>query len=429
MQMRDDFNQPWVSALSRLRVQGVFGILFGVCLPFLLYDVAVGENFDLIVTGLGKFWLSCWGTVTGILFARRMSPLPGMSAISAIIPSFVFAYGLIAIFVLTMRIDYSIVILAATFLASITTQALVVIAAGKQGPLTYYAVPGGKINRLMGQPEFPVITLSAPLLPEARSVVIVADLHFDHGAAWERMLAAAALNGVPVYHYKNVIEDRTGKVRIEHLSENSFGSLLPNSAWVKLKRVFDLVLCAILLPILAVPLIFVAVLIKLDSPGPVIFRQERVGYRGRVFKVVKFRTMRAATSTVTDIDPRTMARTRDNDERITRLGKFLRRSRIDELPQMINIFWGEMSWIGPRPEALPLSQWYNEEIPFYAYRHIVRPGITGWAQVNQGHVTDIDDVDEKLQYDFFYIKNFSYWIDFYILLKTVNIVITGFGSK
>ncbi|MEY4722300.1 MAG: hypothetical protein RIQ46_2025, partial [Pseudomonadota bacterium] len=104
-------------------------------------------------------------------------------------------------------------------------------------------------------------------------------------------------------------------------------------------------------------------------------------------------------------------------------------TRIDELPQAINVLKGEMSWIGPRPEAAKLSEWYEAEIPFYRYRHVVRPGITGWAQVNQGHVAEIDDIRTKLQYDFYYIRNFSLWLDILIIMKTAKTVFTGFGHK
>src|SRR5690606_16681183 len=107
----------------------------------------------------------------------------------------------------------------------------------------------------------------------------------------------------------------------------------------------------------------------------------------------------------------------------------LRRSRIDELPQIYNILKGEMSWIGPRPEAEVLSQWYEAELPFYRYRHIVPPGITGWAQVNQGHVADLAEVNFKLHYDFYYIKNFSPWLDALIMFKTIQTVLSGFGSR
>jgi lipopolysaccharide/colanic/teichoic acid biosynthesis glycosyltransferase len=128
-------------------------------------------------------------------------------------------------------------------------------------------------------------------------------------------------------------------------------------------------------------------------------------------------------------DARHAAMTKKDDERVTRLGRFLRRTRIDELPQLFNILRGEMSWIGPRPEAIALSEWYQGELPFYSYRHIVRPGITGWAQVNQGHVTNLEDIGTKLQYDFYYIKNFSYWIDLLIVFRTFIVLVSGYGAK
>jgi lipopolysaccharide/colanic/teichoic acid biosynthesis glycosyltransferase len=160
----------------------------------------------------------------------------------------------------------------------------------------------------------------------------------------------------------------------------------------------------------------------------VFFRQIRRGYRGRIFHVLKFRTMRHDAPEPGDC-ARSSAITRTRDPRITRIGQVLRRTRIDELPQIWNVLRGEMSWIGPRPEAIALSEWYMTELPFYTYRHIVRPGITGWAQDNQGHVADLDAVHEKLHFDFFYIKNFSGWLDLLILWRTIGIVFSGFGAK
>ena len=239
----------------------------------------------------------------------------------------------------------------------------------------------------------------------------------------------AALNGIGVYHYKQVWEAKTGKVRIEHLSENSLGSLIPSNSYAKMKRLLDILLTLAVLPVLLPPLVVVAFLIRFDSPGPVFFRQERIGHRGRSFHVLKFRTMRMAEPQATHEGRLDAAITKDDDQRITRLGRFLRKTRIDELPQIWNILRSEMSWIGPRPEARPLSEWYEREIPFYSYRHIVRPGITGWAQVNQGHVAGISEVHDKLRFDFYYIKNFSMWIDLIILFKTVMVVIRGSGAK
>jgi lipopolysaccharide/colanic/teichoic acid biosynthesis glycosyltransferase len=134
-------------------------------------------------------------------------------------------------------------------------------------------------------------------------------------------------------------------------------------------------------------------------------------------------------STDTGGDARDAAMTQQGDNRITPIGRFLRFTRIDELPQILNILLGEMSWIGPRPEAEVLSRWYEAELPFYRYRHIVRPGITGWAQVCQGHVVDIGEVQSKLHYDFYYIKHYSAWIDLLIIVRTIRTMLTGFGSR
>lgn len=416
---------PW----STFYVQLLIGLFVGIILPIILYDAFVREILYINFFGYISFWLSSSATVIAIVISRKFILFPGMSAVSVVLPSFAFTYGVALVLVLALRLDYSTVLLAITFLCSVIVHSFLITIASKSNSASYFLVPGGHIDRLVNQTEFDAVELQVPEVPRGSNVVIVADLHFNHCDAWERKLAEAALCGVPVYHYKNIMEDITGRVRIDHLSENSFGSLLPNMAWVNFKRIFDIMLCLLAIPIVFIPLVVVAILIKIDTPGPVIFRQARVGYRGKVFDVIKLRTMRVQQAQAMPVDSRSFAKTEVNDIRITPIGKFLRRSRLDELPQIVNILRGEMSWIGPRPEALPLSEWYSEEIPFYAYRHIVRPGITGWAQVNQGHVTDLEDISEKLQYDFYYIKHFSYWIDIYILLRTVGIILTGFGSK
>jgi lipopolysaccharide/colanic/teichoic acid biosynthesis glycosyltransferase len=170
----------------------------------------------------------------------------------------------------------------------------------------------------------------------------------------------------------------------------------------------------------------VAAAIRIDSPGPIFFRQKRIGHAGRAIIVYKFRTMRQLDAGDED---RGAAMTKDDDARITRVGNLLRKLRIDEVPQIINILKWEMSWIGPRPEAQVLSVWYTSEIPFYRYRHVVKPGISGWAQVNQGHVAEVKDVREKLHYDFYYIKYFSPWLDLLIVFRTIKTMWTGWGAR
>lgn len=171
----------------------------------------------------------------------------------------------------------------------------------------------------------------------------MADLNTDLPPEWEKLLAHAALEGLPVYHWKQVAESLSGMVDIEHLSENNLGSLLPSSVYRRFKHVIDVVAAIAVLPI-ALPIIGIAALaIRLTDGGPVIFSQQRMGFRARQFKVLKLRTMRLAV-----VDG--SAFTEANDSRILRVGHFLRRYRIDELPQIFNILRGEMSWIGPRPE-------------------------------------------------------------------------------
>jgi exopolysaccharide biosynthesis polyprenyl glycosylphosphotransferase len=193
-------------------------------------------------------------------------------------------------------------------------------------------------------------------------------------------------------------------------------------AW-RAKRLFDLILAGGAVLLLSPLLALIALAVRLDSGPGVLFRQERVGVDGRTFEVLKFRSMRAtSTESATTWN---IAK----DPRVTRVGRFLRKTRIDELPQIFNILMWQMSWIGPRPEAAVLSRWYTSEIPFYRYRHVVKPGISGWAQVNQGHVAEVDEVHRKLQYDFYYIKYFSPWLDVLIVFRTIRTVLSGFGAR
>ena len=170
-------------------------------------------------------------------------------------------------------------------------------------------------------------------------------------------------------------------------------------------------------------MIVIALLIKLDSAGPVFFRQERVGENGEVFRLLKFRSM--FENAETDTGPIWAL---ENDRRITRVGRFIRRVRFDELPQFVNVLWGEMSFVGPRPERPHFVRQLNEKIPYYNQRHSVKPGITGWAQIKYGYGASFDDTLEKLQFDLFYIKNMSVALDLLIIFQTIKIVLSGKGA-
>ena len=166
----------------------------------------------------------------------------------------------------------------------------------------------------------------------------------------------------------------------------------------------------------------IALAIKLDSPGPIFFVQQRAGRYGRRFALVKFRTMLSAGAEMSEW-------VRDNSERVTRVGKWLRKFRLDELPQFLNMLRGDMNLVGPRPHPVSNYQLFIENVPYYALRSVVRPGLTGWAQVRYGYANDLEEETEKMRYDLYYIKHLSTWFDLRILFDTVKIVLFGRGSK
>lgn len=360
-----------------------------------------------------------------LIILRRLRFYPGVAVARSILPVVSVVFGVFIAVIAGFRLEYSNKLIGACFLAILATRFAITAVRSRSKGLLYYLVPGGRVGLVRELRAAPVLSLQSPNLTVLPDCAIVADLNADLQPEWERFLAEAAISGRPVYHYKQVWEAETGKVQIEHLSENGFGALVPSFAYQKVKRTIDVALSVVALPFVVPLLAICAVAIKLDSEGSAFFRQLRMGYRGREFNVLKLRTMTEGCNG----EDRALSVTQPGDKRITRVGAFLRRTRLDELPQIFNILRGEMSWIGPRPEAISLSQWYEGELPFYRYRHIVRPGITGWAQVNQGHVTGIEDVDEKLQYDFYYIKNLSYWLDIIVVLRTLKVVFSGFGAK
>lgn len=304
---------------------------------------------------------------------------------------------------------------------------------GRRLVRSHVVVSGGRANEIALDDDFrPAPSLEAlEHLIEAgwRDWALVADLHYPHSERRERLFAKAALAGIPVYHFRQIAEMQSGQVKISHLSENDLGSLIPDVSYASAKRVFDVIGALLLIPLCLPFFGLVAALIRLDSPGGAFFIQERMGFRGQTFRMLKFRSMKPCEPMIGDTAERYAAMTKDDDARVTRIGRILRKSRLDELPQLFNVLRGDMSFIGPRPEACSLSEWYEAELPFYSYRHIVRPGITGWAQVNQGHVTDVTDVLGKLRFDFYYIKNISLWLDLLIVLKTLRVLTTGLGAK
>jgi lipopolysaccharide/colanic/teichoic acid biosynthesis glycosyltransferase len=406
--------------LSRVRYQILGAIVLAVLLPALW---KMGADFRL-APGSGEYTLigSAVAMLAGAYIMRRIVTYPGVQAHSFVLPTFFATYSLVAFTFFFLRIDYSRFQILASFSVCIPWFFITTIVEKRYKRPALALLPFGEIGSLMKIDLADWTLLRDPKHVPTEIGGIVADLRSDFPPEWERLLATASLKGTPVYHSKYVVESLTGRVQIEHLSENSLGSLLPSSLYLRCKRGLDLLFVLLTLPIVLPLAAVAAVLIKLEDGGPILFTQPRMGFRGNVFAIRKFRTMRWDEQEGSPF-------TEGEDARITRIGRLLRRYRVDELPQIVNILRGEMSWIGPRPESLPLSTWYEEQIPFYSYRHIVRPGITGWAQVQQGYAAQIDAVTGKLHYDFFYIKHFSPWLDLLIIARTIRTVVTGFGAR
>ena len=413
--------------LGRIRYQLGGGFLVGVLIPALLRG-----NLERFPDQITSYDNTLYGTLAalllGYLFFRKVTALPGASAMTNILPAFLTSYLVVFAVFFALRLTYSRTQFIVSFsLVLVFFYAVMFLLArfrtvelGIVCPRIYKGfknIPGIHWHRL----ETPQAA------SRARSMPLVVDFHDpDLSEDWERYLAEEAIQGRRIFSDRQLMESLEGRVRMKHLSENTFGHLAPDSIYSPAKRYVDAFFAAIALVILMPFLLAVGLAIRLESKGPAIFRQVRAGYRGKPFMLYKFRSMRMEDDPSSD-KGRDMTKT--DDDRITGIGRFIRKTRIDELPQIVNILLGQMSWIGPRPETIKLSEWYEREIPFYRYRHIVRPGITGWAQVKQGHVTSVNDVRRKLEYDFYYVKHFSLWTDVLIVIQTVKVMLTGFGAK
>lgn len=234
------------------------------------------------------------------------------------------------------------------------------------------------------------------------------------------------LDGVAFDHLATVYEEYTGKIAVENLRPSYliFTEGFRKSAFqTALKRAFDVAASALGLMVALPVLLLVGLVIRLTSPGPALYHQERVGQHGRTFLVHKFRSMRQDAEAGSGA-----VWASHNDPRITVFGRFMRKTRLDELPQLWNVLRGEMSFVGPRPERPEFVGMLSREIPYYRQRHAVKPGVTGWAQVMYTYGASVEDAIEKLQYDLFYIKHMSVAFDLFVLFKTVQTVVLRRGT-
>ena len=267
-----------------------------------------------------------------------------------------------------------------------------------------------------------------PSIVRARSVDrVVVSLADARGKLPMDKLLDMKLDGVSFAHLASVYEDYTGKIAVENLRPSWLifsDGFKKSRTLTRLKRLIDLVIAACGF-VLALPiLVLVACAVAITSPGPALYSQRRVGQHGRVFTVRKFRSMRHDAEALTG----PVWAAKDGDPRVTSIGRFLRRTRLDELPQLWNVLIGDMSFVGPRPERPEFVAQLTRQIPFYGQRHILRPGLTGWAQVRYTYGASTEDALQKLQYDLFYIKNLSLALDLFIIVDTIKTVILRKGA-
>jgi sugar transferase (PEP-CTERM system associated) len=255
---------------------------------------------------------------------------------------------------------------------------------------------------------------------------VVLSLKDRRGSTPVRQLLSLKLAGIKVEEVHNCFERVSGRIPLEHLSPSWLilsDGFKKSAVLLALKRLIDIVVSFVILLLVSLTLPFIALAIYVESGRPIFFKQNRVGYRGQEFELLKFRSM------VQDAEKHGPQWATKQDSRVTRVGRFLRKTRLDEIPQLFNVFRGEMSLVGPRPERPYFCSMLSEKIPYFNLRHSVRPGLTGWAQVRLKYSASLDDTKGKLELDLFYLKNLSILVDLAILFETIKVVILGRGAQ
>ncbi|MCW8333626.1 sugar transferase [Vibrio paucivorans] len=395
----------------------------GILGSLLLIDLLTGWRDQLPFTVINSFWLISAAYLGASITIPKITNYLLVDRKFYILPVLASTYGIIIGSIFLLRIDYSREVLIYGFALHLAWMYTSTAVRAEQHKLRFSVIDNFDYSAI--NPRLARLTIT-PLVELNLSKVqdgLVVDLHKDLTAEQEKFVADCSINNIPVFHSESIIEMVEGKVQTKHLSENAIGTLIPNPLYHTLKRIWESILIILSLPITLPVMLMTAILIKLESPGPAMFIQERVGQGGKSFRIYKFRSM-----TVKKDDSSDKFATQEQ-ARVTKVGKVIRKVRIDELPQFFNVLKGEMSLIGPRPEQESFVKQFEQEIPFYGYRHMVKPGITGWAQTVQGYADDTDSTRNKLAHDLYYIKHLSFWLDMNIVLKTIRTILTGFGAK
>ncbi|MGB7404649.1 MAG: TIGR03013 family XrtA/PEP-CTERM system glycosyltransferase [Pacificimonas sp.] len=431
-----------VSALLAWRIGGGVTDVSGRWVELILFTTTV----YVAMLGLGAYQLSSFRSLrmtAARLTAAMLLSVVVLSALLLFIPTLTI-YRLVVVY--AVGFSFLFVILSRTlFLAIIGWQRfrepIVVLGAGRQGArmreleeredsgfriVRQFSLTRAEHNIACANPLAEVESLADYCLENQVEEIVLA-LDERRGSLPTAPLLAAKLAGIRVLDMSSFLERSKGRVDLKSIHPSwlifSDGFLGSRALAVISKRAFDLFASGLLLLLSAPVLILSAFFVWATSRGPVFYRQERIGQFGKPFYVTKFRSM------VQDAEKNGAVWAQAADPRVTLVGKFIRATRIDEIPQIFNVFKGDMSFVGPRPERPVFVEELAKEIPFYRERHVVKPGITGWAQINYPYGASVEDARHKLEYDLYYIKNYSLFLDIVILIQTVRVVVWQDGVR
>ena len=418
---------PW----QYLSIRVLAGWFIVCLLPALILFWEYVLSDSILKTQVNSVIASSFALILSLIGLDRLTQFPGQKSMVTVLPTLLASGLIVGLILLIFRVPYSVYYLSLSaaiglifcFLSQVFLRSITQMIIGY--------VPIGRYQNLLEIKDVHWIQLtkcfqlvSQDRLPFHAVVADFADKNLS--GDWDKLLAEIALQGTPVYNVLQVSESMTGRLPIKHLYENNLGSLLPSQSYLLIKRIIDTAVIIMSLPIVIPIVLLIALAIKWESRcsnSTILFKQCRIGQGGKLFTMYKFRSM------LPDAEQNGAQMATDTDSRVTKFGCFIRQTRLDELPQFVNVIKGEMSLIGPRPEQLDFVNQFNETVPFYRYRHIVKPGISGWAQVMHGYASDENETKVKLEHDFFYIKNFSLTLDLLIVIKTIQTMVTGFGAK
>lgn len=415
----DNFPRPRTRYLSHLAIFAPYLVVASV-LSAVIYGLVFTRGGRLDNPSL--YW--AWALIilpltlsTMTLAAFRQNKVPIFGTFLTILVFFSFGVFILSAMRITLSYSGLLAVLPLNTLLLVLANRRHHSGAGKRVGMLRFDDDAHVYEQLAAKNVLPIASGTQQL--ENFDVVLIDNSHY-HDPEWVDFIARCYLLDIEVMPWPLFMESRLGRIPVSRFfdlfSSHSSGQRL----YVQFKRGFDLLAIALFLPIIIVLMCGTAIYIFLRDGGPVLFVHHRAGFGGKPFRLYKFRTMYKGTGG---------GATSQSDDRIIPGCNFIRRIRLDELPQIYNVLKGDMSLIGPRPEAIDLMKWYRKEIPEYDYRLLLLPGITGWAQVNSGYTSNPDEARVKLSYDLYYIKNISLDLDMEIALRTVKTVILGAGAR